>query len=315
MTMTSPISSQSPHSLAGCGTALVTPFTATGTVDDVALRALVRRQIAAGVHVLVPCGSTGEAATLSLEEHARVVAITAEEAAGRVPVVAGVGSSDTQRSVTLARECQRVGATHLLLVAPMYNKPPQRGMMAHFRAVADAVPLPVLLYNVPGRTASNITAATTVAMAADDRFVGIKEASGDVAQVDQILQQRPAHFLVLSGDDASTLPFMAMGAEGVISVVSNVFPAGMVALVNAMRSGDLVRARALHAALSPFMHAAFIEANPIPVKAALSHLGWITSAARLPLVPLDPALTATLTAAVDRTHRALAALGVHSLTT
>lgn len=308
-----PSRSQTMHSLAGCGTALVTPFTASGAVDEAALRSLVQRQIAAGVHGLVPCGSTGEAATLSIEEHVRVVAITAEEAAGRVPVVAGVGSSDTQRSVMLAQECRRVGATHVLLVAPMYNKPPQRGMIAHFRAVADAVPLPVLLYNVPGRTASNISAATTVAMATDDRFVGIKEASGDFAQVDQILQQRRAHFLVLSGDDASTLPFMAMGAEGVISVVSNVFPEGMVQLVHAMRSGDLARARALHAALSPFMHAAFIEANPIPVKAALAHLGLIGPTVRLPLVTLDDALSSTLTTAMDRTRSALAALGVSSV--
>ena len=305
------ISLKSPQSLAGCGTALVTPFTPDGAVDETALRGLVKQQLDAGVHVLVPCGSTGEAATLTLDEHVRVVAITAQEAAGRVPVVAGAGSSDTQRSIALARECQRVGATHVLLVAPMYNKPPQRGMMAHFRAVADAVSLPVLLYNVPGRTASNVAAATTLAMAADDRFVGIKEASGNMEQVDHILQQRPDHFLVLSGDDASTLPFMAMGADGVISVVSNVFPAGMVQLVRAVRSGDLPRARALHAALTPFMHAAFIEANPIPVKAALAHLGVISPVVRLPLVPLDPALFAVLTEAMERTRGALASLGVH----
>ena len=202
--------------LSGCGTALVTPFTPAGAVDEPALRALVDWQIAEGIHFLVPCGSTGEAATLSVEEHARVVAITVEQVAGRVPVVAGAGSNDTQKAIALSRMARDAGATHLLHVSPMYNKPQQRGIVAHFATIAAAIDLPIVVYNVPGRTGSNIEARTALELAAIPSIVAIKEASGNLGQIGDILRDRPASFAVLSGDDALTLPVMALGGEGVI---------------------------------------------------------------------------------------------------
>ena len=275
-----------PRALIGCGTALVTPFTAQGDVDEAALRRLVAWQIAEGVHFLVPCGSTGEAATLSAAEHRRVVEITVETAEGRVPVVAGAGTNDTARAIALSREMQAAGATHLLHVSPAYNKPPQRGIIAHFRAIADAVELPIVVYNVPGRTASNIEARTTLTLAEHPRIVAIKEASGNLAQVTTILRERPAEFTVLSGDDALTLPIMAAGGEGVISVVSNATPRLMARLVDLCASGDFPAARQLAMRLTPWFEAAFIDSNPIPVKAALARMGKIQNHLRLPLVPL-----------------------------
>ncbi len=287
--------------LAGCWTALVTPFTATGAVDEAALRALVDWQIASGIHGLVPVGSTGEAATLSLAERDRVVRIVVEQAAGRVPVMAGAGSNDTQAAVEASRTMAAAGATHLLHVSPMYNKPPQRGILAHFRTVADASSLPIIVYNVPGRTGSNLEAATTLALAEDARFVAVKEASGNVAQIDEIIRYRPEHFAVLSGDDALTLPVMLLGGDGVVSVTSNATPASMVALVDAAARGDLATARRVHAALAPWTSAAFCESNPIPVKAALHLLGRCENVLRLPLVPLReeylPSIRAALHAA------------------
>lgn len=271
----------------GCGTALVTPFNAAGAIDEPALRALVEWQILQGIHFLVPCGSTGEAATMAPDEQARVVAIVADQCRGRVPVVAGAGSNDTRRAVDLSRAMQGAGATHLLHVSPMYNKPPQRGLIAHFSAVADATDLPVIIYNVPGRTGSNIDASTTLALADLPTIVGIKEASGNMGQITDILRNRPADFSVLSGDDILTLPIMAAGGDGVISVTSNVTPRLMTALVEACADGGLAAAREAHAALVPWMHAAFIEPNPLPAKAALAMLGLIDNNLRLPLVPLD----------------------------
>jgi 4-hydroxy-tetrahydrodipicolinate synthase len=296
------------RALRGCGTALVTPFTADGSVDEPALRQLVARQLEAGIDVLVPCGSTGEAATLSLEEHARVVAITAEVANGRVPVVAGAGSSDTARAVALARASVQAGATQLLVVTPPYNKPPQRGLLAHFRAVADAVDVPIVLYNVPGRTGGNLSAASVLELAADPRFVAVKEASGDLGQVDDILADRPEGFLVLSGDDALTLPIVAMGGDGVISVVSNLLPAAMVALAHAAAAGNLRDARRLHRALRPVMAAAFLESNPVPAKAALAAEGALQEVLRLPLVPLADVYRAPLARAMAASREALAAI-------
>src|SRR5687767_12967664 len=200
-----------PRPLTGCGTALVTPFTPNGEVDEAALRGLVQWQIDEGVHFLVPCGSTGEAATLSLAEHRRVVEITVEVAEGRVPIVAGAGTNDTARAVALSREMQAAGATHLLHVSPAYNKPPQRGIIAHFRAIADAVDIPIVMYNVPGRTASNMDADTTLELARHARLVAVKEASGDMAQIGRIIRDRPDGFSVLSGDDALTVGIMAAG--------------------------------------------------------------------------------------------------------
>jgi len=287
-----------PRALTGGGTALVTPFTAQGEVDEAALRRLVEWQIAEGVHFLVPCGSTGEAATLSLAEHRRVVEITVEVAEGRVPVVAGAGTNDTARAIALSREMQSAGATHLLHVSPAYNKPPQRGIIAHFRAIADAVELPIVVYNVPGRTASNIEARTTLVLAEHPRIVAIKEASGNLAQVTEILRQRPAEFSVLSGDDALTLPIMAAGGDGVISVVSNATPRLMSRLVDMCASGDFTGARQLAMRLTPWFEAAFIDSNPIPVKAALAMMGKIQNRLRLPLVPLTEQHNAPLKAAL-----------------
>jgi len=273
--------------ISGCGTALVTPFTRGGEVDEAALRALVDWQIAEGVHFLVPCGSTGEAATLSPAEHRRVVEIVVEQARGRVPIMAGAGSNDTKKAIALSREMRDAGATHLLHVSPMYNKPPQRGIIAHFRAIADATALPVIIYNVPGRTASNIEARTTLELATVPNIAGIKEASGNLGQIVDILRDRPPGFSVLSGDDALTLAVMSHGGDGVVSVVSNATPRHMATLVNkALDAADHPGARALHDRLAPWMHAAFVESNPIPVKAALAMMGKIQDVLRLPLVPL-----------------------------
>ena len=287
-----------PRVLTGCGTALVTPFTANGAVDEAALRRFVEWQIAEGVHFLVPCGSTGEAATLTPAEQRRVVEITVEVAEGRVPIVAGAGSNDTARAIALSREMRDAGATHLLHVSPAYNKPPQRGIIAHFRAIADAVEMPIVIYNVPGRTASNIEARTTLALAEHPNVVGIKEASGNLAQVTDILRHRPSGFSVLSGDDALTLAVMAAGGDGVISVVSNATPRLMARLVDFCASGDYAEARALAMRLTPWFEAAFIDSNPIPVKAALSMMGMMENVLRLPLVPLTGAHEAPVRAAL-----------------
>jgi 4-hydroxy-tetrahydrodipicolinate synthase len=287
--------------LTGCGTALVTPFARDGSVDERALRSLVDWQIAEGVHFLVPCGSTGEAATMTPAEHRRVVEIVVDETAGRVPVVAGAGSNDTKRAVAMSREMKAAGATHLLHVSPMYNKPPQRGIVEHFKAVADATDLPVIVYNVPGRTGSNIEAKTTLALAGVANIVAVKEASGNLAQITDVLRGRPPAFSVLSGDDELTLAVMAAGGDGVISVVSNASPRGMSELVEHAAAGRVREARALHERLLAWMRAAFIESNPIPAKAALAMMGRIENVLRLPLVPLaeqhEGAVKAALTAA------------------
>lgn len=284
--------------LTGCGTALVTPFTRTGEVDEHALRRLVEWQIAEGIHFLVPCGSTGEAATLTTAEHRRVVEITVEVANGRVPIVAGAGANDTARAIALSHEMREAGATHLLHVSPAYNKPPQRGIIAHFRAIADAVELPIVLYNVPGRTASNMEARTTLALAEHPRIVAVKEASGKLAQVTDILRNRPTDFAVLSGDDAFTLALMAAGGDGVVSVVSNATPHLMARLVDFCASGNFAEARALAMRLTPWFEAAFIDSNPIPVKAALAMMSRIENSLRLPLVPLQDAHAAPVRSAL-----------------
>ena len=287
-----------PRPLTGCGTALVTPFTRTGDVDEAALRRLVEWQIAEGVHFLVPCGSTGEAATMTTAEQRRVVEVTVDVAEGRVPIVAGAGSNDTARAIALSREMKAAGATHLLHVSPAYNKPPQRGIIAHFRAIADAVDLPIVVYNVPGRTASNVEARTTLALADHPNIVAVKEASGNLAQVTDILRNRPSTFSVLSGDDAMTLAIMAAGGEGVISVASNATPRLVARLVDLCAAGDFAEARALAMRLTPWFEAAFIDSNPIPVKAALSMMGKIENALRLPLVPLGDGHVSAVRAAL-----------------
>lgn len=273
--------------LKGCGTALVTPFTRDAAIDEPALRQLVEWQIAEGIHFVVPCGSTGEAVTMTPAEHRRVVEITVDQVKGRVPVVAGAGSNDTAKAVAFSKEMKAAGATHLLHVSPMYNKPPQRGIIAHFERIATATDLPVIVYNVPGRTGSNIEAKTTLALAKIPHIVAVKEASGNMAQVLDILRDRPDHFAVLSGDDEMTLGMLAAGADGVISVVSNATPKKMAQLCDAGLRGDMATAKKLHFELLPWMRAAFIESNPIPVKAAMALLGKMENRLRLPLVPLD----------------------------
>jgi 4-hydroxy-tetrahydrodipicolinate synthase len=285
--------------LTGCGTALVTPFTENGEIDEAALRAFVDWQLHEGVHFLVPCGSTGEAATMSLEEHRRVVEITVEQVDGRVPVVAGAGSNDTQKAIALSKEMQAAGATHLLHTSPMYNKPPQRGIIAHFRAIADAVDLPIVVYNVPSRTGSNVEAATTLELAEHENVVAVKEASGDLAQIGQIIRNRPAGFSVLSGDDALTVPVMADGGDGVISVTSNVVPKLVAQLTECLALGDLVQGRDISHRLAGWTTAAFVESNPIPSKAALALMGKMKNVLRLPLVPLADTYSKLLTSTLE----------------
>ncbi len=288
--------------LRGCGTALVTPFTTTGEVDEARFRALLERQIAGGVRLLVPCGTTGEGATLDAREHERLITL-AVEVAGRgrhARVIAGVGSNATAVTIERARAARGAGADAILVVAPYYNKPTQAGLVAHFRAVAEAVEdLPVVLYNVPGRTASNITAATTLTLARERaNIVGTKEASGDLTQIMAILRDRPPSFCVLSGDDAMTLPLIALGADGVVSVVSNEVPDAMARLTDLALRDDWAAARTLHYRLLPLMEANFVESNPGPVKAALAALGLLEEHFRLPLVPVQEQTRARVRAAL-----------------
>jgi 4-hydroxy-tetrahydrodipicolinate synthase len=274
------------QALRGSGTALVTPFTATGSIDEAALRAFVEWQVEQGINFVVPCGSTGEAVTLTMHEYRRVVELTVEQVRGRVPVVAGAGSNDTAKAIAMSLEAKAAGATQLLHVTPMYNKPPQRALLAHFRAIADACDLPIVLYNVPGRTAINLETRTCLELAADPRFIAVKEASGNISQIADIIRDRPDGFGVFSGDDGLTLAVMAHGGDGVISVVSNVVPHLVVALTDAMSRGDLAGARRLDARLAPLVHAAFIESNPIPAKAMLHLQARMQNVLRLPLLPL-----------------------------
>ncbi len=284
--------------LTGCGTALVTPFTASGELDERSLRSFVDWQIASGVHFLVPCGSTGEAATMTLAEHRRVVEITVEQTAGRAPVVAGAASNDTRKAIDLSREMESAGATHLLHASPMYNKPPQRGIVAHFRAIADAVGIPIVVYNVPGRTGSNVEAATTLELAEHENIAAVKEASGNLGQIGEIIRHRPARFSVLSGDDPLTLQVMADGGDGVISVTSNAAPQLVSRLTELCAAGDYAAARAIHHQLAAWTTAAFVESNPIPAKAGLAMMGRMLNVVRLPLVPLATKHESTVRAAL-----------------
>jgi 4-hydroxy-tetrahydrodipicolinate synthase len=275
--------------LRGCATALVTPFRSDGTVDEERMRALVERQIAGGVKLVSPCGTTGESATMSDEEQQRVIALTVETARGRARVIAGAGGNATAGTVRRAAAAKRLGADALLVVAPYYNKPTQAGLSAHFRAVAEAVPgVPIVLYNVPGRTGSNLEAATALTLAREvDNVAAVKEASGNLAQMMAILRERPAGFAVLSGDDQLTLPLLALGAEGIVSVVSNEVPDLMARMVDLALAGHWDEARALHYRLLPLMDANFLESNPGPVKAAMAMMGLLEERFRLPLVPVQ----------------------------
>jgi 4-hydroxy-tetrahydrodipicolinate synthase len=272
----------------GCATALVTPFKTDGAIDESRLRALVDRQIKGGVRLLVPCGTTGESATMTEAEDQRVIAITVEVARGRARVIAGTGSNSTAAAIEYSQRARELGADALLQVAPWYNKPTQEGLYAHFRAIADAVrETPIMLYNVPGRTSSNIAASTVLRLARDcENIVAIKEASGNLTQIMEVLRERPENFAVLSGDDAVTLPLIALGAEGIVSVASNEIPDLMSRMTELALGGNWTEARELHYRILPLMEINFIESSPGPVKAAMAMMGLLEENFRLPLVPI-----------------------------
>ena len=287
----------------GCGTALVTPFRRDGALDEDGVRRLARRQIDAGIHFLVPCGTTGESPTLSEDERVRVVQLVVEESAGRVPVLAGAGGYDTKEVIHTGRRMRDAGANGLLSVTPYYNKPTPEGLFQHYSAIASEVALPVIVYNVPGRTGCNVDVATLVRLSTVPGIVGVKEASGNVTQMCEICAAVPDDFLVLSGDDALTLPLMAVGGRGIISVASNEIPAEMSRMVELAERGDFAGARALHQRLLPLMQVNFIESNPIPVKSAMATLGLLEENYRLPMVPPRPA-------AKQRIEAVLQSLGI-----
>jgi 4-hydroxy-tetrahydrodipicolinate synthase len=272
----------------GCGTALVTPFRRDLSLDEEGLRRLVRRQIEAGIHFLVPCGTTGENPTLSRAEHLRVVEITLDEAKGKVPVLAGAGGSDTRAVAALARDLEALGADGLLTATPPYNKPTPEGLVAHYREISAATRLPIMVYNVPGRTGTNVEPSTLARLAAIERVVAVKEASGNISQIASLFTRVPASFAILSGDDAMTLPVVALGGAGIISVVSNVVPGEMARLTALALDGDFAGARLLQRRLQQLMEVAFIESNPGPVKAAMGLLGLLEPVYRLPQVPPRP---------------------------
>jgi len=291
--------------LQGCATALVTPFTAAGAVDDERLRSLIEYQIAGGVRLLVPCGTTGESATMTEAEDDHVIGLTVETARGRARVIAGAGSNSTAVAIDCSRRARALGADAVLLVAPYYNKPTQAGLYAHFRAIAEAVSdLPVVIYNVPGRTSSNIAAETTLRLAREvENIAAIKEASGNLSQIMEILRERPPGFRVLSGDDSLTFPMIALGGDGLISVASNEAPGLMSRMVDLALAGNWDEARELHFRLLPLMEVNFIESSPGPVKAALAMMGLIEESYRLPLVPISDQSRA-------RVHQVVSALGL-----
>jgi len=273
----------------GVGTALVTPFTASGALDERAVRRLGRRQIDAGIHFLVPCGTTGENPTLSDDERVRIVEILVDEAKGRVPVLAGAGGYDTREVIHLAGLMKKAGAEGLLSVTPYYNKPTQEGLFLHYRAIAETTDLPIIVYNVPGRAGVNVEPATLARLSAIPNIVGVKEASGSISQMIDVCKLLPADFIILSGDDALTLPLMAIGGRGVISVASNEIPADMVEMVTAAARGDFAAARRVHNRILPLMQINFVEANPVPIKSAMAMMGLLEESYRLPMCPPTPA--------------------------
>ena len=302
----------------GTGTALVTPFRADGSLDEKALRRLVARQIDAGINFLVPCGTTGESPTLTHEEHLRVVQITVEVAKGKVPVLAGAGGYNTAEVIALARELAALGADGILSVTPYYNKPTQEGLFQHYRAIAEAVSLPIILYSVQGRTGVNIEPATVKRLAGIKNIVGIKEASGNVSQMAAILNAVPDDFIVLSGDDAITLPVIALGGRGIISVVSNEIPEQMARLTQLALNADFAGARTIHRRYHPLMEINFVESNPGPVKAAMAEMGLLEPVWRLPLVAPEAENQTRIRAVleslglVDRAAAAVAAERAHA---
>jgi len=269
----------------GCGTALVTPFRKDQSLDEETLRKLVRRQIQAGINFLVPCGTTGESPTLTHAEHLRVVEITVKEAKGEVPVLAGAGGYNTAEVIELAKELAHMGADGILSVTPYYNKPTQEGLIQHFKAIAHAVRLPIVIYNIQGRTGVNVETATLRRLAEIDNIVGVKEASGNIGQMASVLHLLPEQFTVLSGDDATVIPLIALGGRGVISVVANEIPAEFSKLTKLALAGDFGGARAIQRQWFSLMDVNFCEVNPGPVKAAMAMMGLLEPAFRLPMVP------------------------------
>ena len=273
----------------GVGTALITPFTSSGDLDEAAVRRLAKRQVDAGVHFLVPCGTTGETPTLNERERRRVVELVVEEAEGRALVLAGAGGYDTREVRHAAREMQDAGAQGLLSVTPYYNKPTPEGLYQHFKAIADSTSLPIIVYNVPGRTGCNVDPATLARLATIPNIAGVKEASGNITQMAEVCRSVPADFIVLSGDDSITVPLMAIGGRGIISVASNEVPAEMAQMVEAAERGDFATARRWHQKLLPLMQVNFVESNPGPVKFAMAAMGLCELTYRLPMVPPRPA--------------------------
>jgi 4-hydroxy-tetrahydrodipicolinate synthase len=278
----------------GCGTALVTPFKKDLSLDEATLRSLVRRQIQAGIDFLVPCGTTGESPTLTHAEHLRVVEITLEEAKGKTPVLAGAGGYNTQEVIALARELEQMGADGILSVTPYYNRPTQEGLYQHYRAIATAIRLPIVVYSVQGRTGVNVEPATLGRLSAIPNIVGVKEASGNIGQMANVIGEVPSSFIVLSGDDAITIPLAALGGRGIVSVVSNEIPAEMTQLAQHCLRGDFAAARAIQARFLPLMNVNFVESNPIPVKAAMALMGLLEPVWRLPMTPPSQASLARI---------------------
>ena len=281
----------------GSITAIVTPFRG-GRVDEAAFKDLIEFQIANGTNGIVPCGTTGESATLSYEEHHRVIELAIESAAGRMPVIAGTGSNSTSETIELTRHAEKAGANAALLITPYYNKPTQQGLYEHYRTVAAETGLPIILYNVPGRTGVNMLPETVARLSEIKNIVGIKEATGDLKQVSDVLEYSKKGFLVLSGDDFTTLPLLAIGGHGVISVTSNVVPKMVSDMIKAFEEGRLEEAKRLHYKLQPLHRAMFVETNPIPVKTALAMLGMIDGEMRLPLVAMSEANRGKLASAL-----------------
>jgi 4-hydroxy-tetrahydrodipicolinate synthase len=284
----------------GCGTALVTPFRRDLSLDEETLRRLVRRQIDAGINFLVPCGTTGESPTLTRAEHLRVVEITVEESKGRVPVVGGAGGYNTHEVIELALELQKLGVDGILSVTPYYNKPTQEGLFQHFKAIAASVPLPIIVYSVQGRTGVNVEPATLARLAAIPNIVAVKEASGNISQMANVIHEIPSSFHVLSGDDSITIPLIALGGRGIISVVSNQIPGEMTQLAQAALRGDFETARRIQARFLPLMNVNFVESNPIPVKAAMGLMGLLDPVYRLPLVPPSSANLAKIETVLEK---------------
>jgi 4-hydroxy-tetrahydrodipicolinate synthase len=282
-------------SFSGVGTALVTPFRSDGSLDESAIRRLARRQIDAGIHFLSPCGTTGEAPTLTHREKLRVVELVVEEAAGRVPVLAGAGGYDTQEVINLARDMAKAGADGILSVTPYYNKPTQEGLFRHFSAIADATMLPIVLYNVPGRTGVNLEVTTVVRLSAHANIVAVKEASANVVQMCDIVANTPDDFMLLSGDDPLIVAVMGIGGRGIICVTSNQTPAECAQIVELCERGDFAAARKLYAWLLPLIQANFVESNPIPCKAGMAMMGLLEEQVRLPLAPASGATKERLT--------------------